>query len=126
TANKWQGEDGDDGKPGSVVEIKAVNGENHFFIDGEDTGVQVPSEGMSVVDNVTSGRYELTFNKEDGSGTETIYLYKSANIITSLSLIPSYHVDNLPVILFPRIVVDHTTDRTTLHPGYAVLSYKLN
>src|SRR5690606_38137735 len=106
-----------------VVTIETVGSKQYWHIDGQNTNVQAYFGEITMV--ATSGGYNVVFTDATGGASDSIFLATEAVAVNSLTLLPSLHSSNTPVVLFPRIV-DDATSRTTAMQGYATITYNLN
>ncbi|PRD56986.1 collagen-like triple helix repeat-containing protein [Sphingobacterium gobiense] len=117
------GQDGQDGQDGSIVTIETVSGKQYWHIDGQNTGVQAYFGDIAMI--ATDGGYNVVFTDAAGNSSSSVFLATEAVAVNSLTLVPSLHNSNTPVVLFPRIV-NNATSRTTYMQGYATITYNLN
>ncbi|RZF62489.1 hypothetical protein [Sphingobacterium corticibacterium] len=117
------GAPGQDGRDGSLVTIETADGKQYWHIDGENTGVQAYFGDIAMI--ATDGGYNVVFTDAEGNSSSSVFLATQAVAVNSLTLLPSLHSSNTPVVLFPRIV-DDATSRTTAMQGYATITYNLN
>jgi len=117
-----KGDKGDDGNS-PVITIETVAGKQYWHVDGSNTHVQAYYGDIAMVD-MPEGYY-VTFTDSNGLSSDPIFLPKEKVAVSGLTLVPTLHYNDAPMVFFPRIV-DDQTNRNTEMQGYAAITYNLN